>query len=1027
MDRDATNAFLKPWDIEVLREQVVDPAHSFTQKNGMRWVYLFTDNIRQHPITKNVRTIFYPTLSVHGSIANPLKTGSAWQPVVLGSEQAASHPIIKAQQREIVDETRPGTYSKDPILAAVRNVGKGRVAVFGWGAIPTYYDYGHFMVEDIYFTRGGDGKPSDGLKLLDQTLAWLAEPAMNAKSDANSLGGYKNKPMQKKADIPKPVLWTPKDMQGKDPAEYWRTKLLGDMDPKGRWYRGLIGARTKLTGGTGTVAEYAAAARAAKLDFIAFTERVEDLSAISKETWDKFRKECQESTGLDLLVLPGQLIQRGEAGDWYFRISDFESPPKRDFLTKDGKRIENALYEHFASGRNSLGPLDIRNEPTPYWASRNYNSMAVATIKDGQMQIDLEPFLYVTQNLDDPKPVAIDLITSPDQVAAAAKRFVNLRFSRSQDELRSLIKLPDNGLPVQISSGPVITNWQGSNLWRQTYGINVPGRERLLVRLQAKSDRPLAEAVIYDGPKIYRRYKLDGNSCDLFIHALHDQQRQFVAVVKDVDGGMAVAAQMATADLFNRRTICSDRQNSLTSSMQLDAQGCPLTCAAGIMQEKYGYRQIAGVCHANSVDFVPPMWDGTPGPAFSAKLETSMWEPPYAPRTKDGYQHLIGRMEFPMGSRDVLCQAVGYESVSPDKPPHYQGFWPMQALKGFNGYARIIEFKKTPDQPAASLIEGYYVMLEDGKWEKHDGKWSNLSHQFYSMTGQDPGEMSWFFMNPAKGENLSGTGPDKSANFCKLLEPGGYVAYAQGTDQIACFPVDTPMQVMQQLNQNMHRTFIGYNRIGESYRKGDIVPFRFVAYVGLTFSTPDNKAIEKFRSDYGLNGAAPIYTVTSRAGKVLGTRYVLELEARDGGFGGMISKAKLDTRLPIRVHGVNPNWTCGLVEKSEKWWLPIGVMDDLKLTPEQQSAPTRYSAYAALELSKDRDVWIGNVVLCDQPDLKLTLLPEGDGRFSIEAHNPTDKDIVANVRTAAEFSLIPPFSRQVTVKAGASKLLELIQ
>ncbi len=81
MDRDATNAFLKPWDIEVLREQVVDPAHSFTQKNGMRWVYLITDNIRQHPITNNVITIFYPTKSVNGSIANPLKTGSPGSPL----------------------------------------------------------------------------------------------------------------------------------------------------------------------------------------------------------------------------------------------------------------------------------------------------------------------------------------------------------------------------------------------------------------------------------------------------------------------------------------------------------------------------------------------------------------------------------------------------------------------------------------------------------------------------------------------------------------------------------------------------------------------------------------------------------------------------------------------------------------------------------------------------------------------------------------------------------------------------------
>jgi hypothetical protein len=152
---------------------------------------------------------------------------------------------------------------------------------------------------------------------------------------------------------------------------------------------------------------------------------------------------------------------------------------------------------------------------------------------------------------------------------------------------------------------------------------------------------------------------------------------------------------------------------------------------------------------------------------------------------------------------------------------------------------------------------------------------------------------------------------------------------------------------------------------------------------------------------------------------------VLDLQAEDGGFGGVIGKAKLDTRLPIRVHGVNPNWTCGIVDKTDKSWLPVGVMDDLKLTPEQRATPTTYSAYAALDLSKDRDVWIGNVVLCDQPELKLTLLPEGDGRFRIEAHNPTNKDLTATIHTAPEFSLVPAFTKQVTVKAGASELIPI--
>ncbi len=57
--------------------------------------------------------------------------------------------------------------------------------------------------------------------------------------------------------------------------------------------------------------------------------------------------------------------------------------------------------------------------------------------------------------------------------------------------------------------------------------------------------------------------------------------------------------------------------------------------------------------------------------------------------------------------------------------------------------------------------------------------------------------------------------------------------------------------------------------------------------------------------------------------------------------------------------------------------------------------------------------------------LKLTLLPEGDGRFSVEAHNPTDNDLAATIRTAVEFSLIPPVAKQVTVKAGTSDVIPM--
>ncbi|HEY3418302.1 MAG TPA: hypothetical protein VGM23_15610, partial [Armatimonadota bacterium] len=675
INKPVANRFLAHWDVSLLNETVIDPSHRFKQATGMQFPYQYTDQFAVHPATKDVTRVFYPTRDLYGAGVNPLKLGAGCQWLAKGTADAVSRPLFMNQEYELPDETKPGTYPSTPIIAATRQAGKGRLAVYGWSAIQTLFEYGHYMVDDIYFTRGGDGKSSDGLRLLEQTLTYLAEPSQliakdtlaavkgdedavkrlpslacwlkadtgvraddagqvsawedqsgkglvaaqsvatqqpvlvkdglngkpvirfdgkektlitppallapdhtivvvtrmtaiasgtsgvpfsyadtqNQTADAElcvwsnvgkygfrirypgidtfanqdtvfeapfkltdplilvqqriagktvsayrngvwllerpvkddfptankgfrlgthsnarqflngdvaevlvfnaalsadqrqtvegylakkyhislipEYGGYANQPVREKPKFPAPIIWS--------------KAKIGDPDPNLHWYRGLIGARTKLTGGTGTVADYAAAARAAKLDFIAFLEDIEDISAISKETWDNFREECRKASGPDLLVLPGQIVRRGPAGDRYFRVSDFASPPPKSFLTADGKRIDNYLYEHFDSGLNTLGPFDIRNEPSPSWISRAYNSFAVTTTKGGKTDIDLTPFLYQASLQDDPKPVAVDIITAPAQVADAAKRFLNYRCCRDLDDLRNTLKNPD--------------------------------------------------------------------------------------------------------------------------------------------------------------------------------------------------------------------------------------------------------------------------------------------------------------------------------------------------------------------------------------------------------------------------------------------------------------------------------------------------------------------------------------------------------------------------------------------------------
>ncbi|HEY3397835.1 MAG TPA: hypothetical protein VGM19_09290 [Armatimonadota bacterium] len=990
----SVNPFLAKWGATLLNEQVLDPGHFWQQETGMQFKYYWTDNIAAHPVTKDVKTVYYPARTVYGAADNTLKLTPEWQVVVKGTADAVSRPLLMHQQDEIPDETKPGSYASAPPLAAVRQAGKGRVALFAWSSIQTLFEYGHYMVEDVYFTRGGGGRTSDGLRLLTQTLGWLAEPSR--QDPALGVGGYVNQPNRPAPQIAPPIKWK---------GSYVGEEVFGAR----RWYKGIFGARTALTGGSGAVADYAAAAKAAGLDFIGF---MEDFAQLTPAQWDKFRQECAAATTPELLVLPGQTYQRGPAGDWYFKISD--SPyPQKDMLTPDGKRVANYLYDHFNTGLNTLGPYDVRREPSPIWVSRAYNSMAVVTTREGKSDVFLEPYLYQTGVQDEPKPVAIDLISSPAQVREAAGRYVNLYLCESQEELRKTLKNPDMGRPAQVSNGPVITTWQANNCWRSTYGRPIPGTERIMARLVATSDVPLKEAIIYDGTRVFRRYLLTGNKCDIVVNYLQDQQHQLVPVVYDTAGRLAVRKGQGNSDMFNRRFMCGDRQNSLTSSLDVDAAGNSVNPAAGAMINKFIYQDNGYPANAQIIGRVPWYWDGCPGGYVQGGITNGMWlKPLVTPQPPDTGQFLVQRMEFPLGSRDVLCQAQSAEAQIPVKGWYDGGFVPIVPLPEYRAYTRLFEFKKTPDGPSAALIEGSYTMLPDGKFEPHEWYWSQLSHIFYSLSGTVNARCNWAFVNPGE-EYLSGAAPpkDRSADFIKTLQPGGFLAYTTAHESGAVFPLDQPITVVQNLNEaNWFRVWLGYSKIGQTYRKGDVIPYRLVIFTGSVNTTADTREIEAFRQGFGLGAQPPAYTVQPRVGSVLSTQYVLELQAQNGGFGGVVTRAQLPTRLPIRVHGINPRWTCGIVEHTEKWWLPLGTLDD--------------AAYAALDTRVDRDVWIGNVVTCDQPQLMLTLIPDGEGGYSIEAHNPTDQPLTANVRTVEEWTLSPPLSRQVTVPAGSSVMIE---
>jgi hypothetical protein len=990
------NASLEPFSARLLDEQIQDAKHAYTQDSGMLWTWLYTTDIAGHATTSGVRGLFYPVRDVHMPAHSPLALDREWKTLVKGMASATSHPTRKDQHNLVINAEVAGSYSSAPPLAALRDFGKGTVAAFGWCPTQTFFNYQHFMVQDVYF-EGTTTSPSDGLRFLEQTLSYLAAPAVKA-----GLGGYVE-------TVPSPDLLSEKPLN-------WRSERF-DETPA-RWRKGIVGARSSLTGGSGNPADYAREAQKAGLDFVAF---LEDMTQLTPNTWDAFRQECRDASNQEVLVLPGLVELRGSAETAYFFVGDGPLPPA-DMRSPDGRTVINHLYAHFAMGAWTHGPFNLKRQKTPPWISRAYTAQAVVTTIAGDTSLDSGPYLYNVGIQDGPRPVAVDLIDTPSDVGAAAGRFLTLRKAEDLEALRTAFQHADQSGPGQISNGPLIATFDSINATRDSQGEPAPGRERFQLRLVAESPSPLKEAIIYNGTEIYRRLSLKGERCDLRVNGVHDRQYMFTAAVTDETGRFAICGPLEIYDNFNRRTMCSDRRNTIGLSFDRDIEGKRVEIDACFDQPKFQTNgDLPGVPGSASImGWVPWYWDGTPGPMFHGHLVNSL----AATQSKSSMPPTaLHRMMFPLGSQDVIIQAAATEAQT-EKPDHSREFAPVSPLP-YRADVRFYEFKKQPDAPASMLIEGQYEMLEDVPMTTAPWLYeTRISQAFYAFSGRPSAAARWSVITPANAGEADQVFPPKSQehNAFHTVDAGGYVAFSGPQSTLAVFPLDQAMGCWLWLNdQQWLRGWVGLPRRDGIIGKGTRIPYRVVVFTGRPSADSTRAEIESFRRDFGLAGP-PTYRVEPIQGRILSTCYVLEAEVEDMAFHGRFEPANLVHRLPIRVHGVNRDWTCVIVDLKTGGWRPVGMAPNLAgVTPLSHAA----AAYVALDLTDAKDVWIGHPVVSNTASVRLTVFTDGNGRFSVEAHNATTETLDTTFRSSPGCPLFTLPSTSVRLAPRSTVLIDV--
>ena len=179
-----------------------------------------------------------------------------WQILVRGEKEAKSY---RSNAQNVLDLGAAGTYTEAPPVLAVRQLGKGRIVCYPLFALFTGINHRNPLWADIVECNGdrAAGQPSHSMKMQMNAYRWLAEPA----GGLADFGTYVPEPYQARAVPGRGQL-------GHGPFADRRS------DGHSRHFRRPLA----YSDGSGTVADYVKAAKAAGLSFLVFADPLEKLT-----------------------------------------------------------------------------------------------------------------------------------------------------------------------------------------------------------------------------------------------------------------------------------------------------------------------------------------------------------------------------------------------------------------------------------------------------------------------------------------------------------------------------------------------------------------------------------------------------------------------------------------------------------------------------------------------------------------------------------------------------------------------------
>lgn len=1015
-DQDETywNMVLEPLGAQILHEGVFDKSRQFEGRTVAKALFWWTQNITAHPVTEGVKTLYLP---LHGFDAFPglvvMKYSADWQIVARGETEAKSY---RSGEDNVINLDTAGSCANTPPVVAVRQLGKGRIVCYPIEFLFTGMNYNNPLWPNTVETAGDKAanRPSDSMRLQMNGYRWLAEPAQ-----ADPAFGTRQRSPYKPVEFPKSVVQC-------------EEKFVEEPET---CVRGICGAHTAYTDGAGPVADYVKAAKAAGLAVIVFADPLEKLT---REKLEQLKADCKAASDATFYACPGIEFTDGNGTRWVFwgeKVSFPDASFKSGNFTHpqwDGQRVRH--YGQFADtcGFPGSAILDYQqlaangaHRENLWWF---YHYLPLVYNRDQLVADNFGEHLFGLRDMRWAGLSSFTRVRAPDDVALAARTlFMSFRTVAYAKEALNTRCAPSYAAQY-VSQGPVIAQWAAQNSQMETNWRFTRGAQRVRLKFVVRSEAGIADVKVHDADRgVVRRYAGHGaKELAREFEVVHDRQRHLTLEVTDTAGKRAFSRYALIfsykGDLFR----CGDNLNIL--------------CAPSLIWHPDRNEMLQVFRPFNHGDeFALHGWDtGTPLAPMPGAWAPDRIGIKGVGEYPDWEKHraMVGKlMDLRLSSYSLNIASMRMTKLSQTFDNAERPTPSLATVPRDVGENEFIERTHTILNPMDRL--DHYVIWNhrrgrEGRKDYRGGlMWNEGEIRFkkdVTLEGNVPiplvdmrcptdPERNW-------GTTVIVTDADQGTRVGMVrdmkqlvrmdghIRPGGYAS--QMTTLVGYLGFLAPQGSDFTYHSEIpHRFVIGLGEDGQQVKAGTVMNYRFV--MG-TFVDREagNAQLEHVTQALNLGGGRAGYPVAMKAGEIGDALFFFTAKAKKNEAVFTLGPQQLPIDLPIRVQGLDDNGCVAVHSTVRPWFRFVPVADGMACLQEP--------------IDQANEMWTGNVFVCDNKAVKITLVADGQAEGKppfIEVHNPTDKPLKSTIWSPVHTPLFGGSKATVEIPAGDSVRLRI--